>query len=239
MNDTSASVQKQLFSLRDEAYKAFQAKLIPTVDPETVIGIRTPTLRRFARAFAKTEEVSFFMENLPHEYYEENNLHAFLIESIENFEKTAEALDRFLPYVDNWATCDSMNPKIFVQNKEKLLSVIEKWLISEHTYAVRFALVMLMKHYLDESFSTMIVEKAASVSSDFYYIAMAQAWFFAEALVKHYDQTLPFLQERRLSPWVHNKTISKACDSFRIPSEKKEFLRTLRLKKDEETAIYD
>ena len=234
-----ASVQKQLFSLRDEDYKAFHSKLMPTIDSDTVIGIRTPTLRKFALAFAKTEESFSFMENLPHTYYEENNLHAFLIEAIGDFEKTVSALERFLPYVNNWATCDMMSPKIFAVQKEKLLPYIEKWLTSEHVYTARFGLVMLMKHYLDESFSPDFLEKANAVAGNSYYIEMAKAWFFAEALVKQYDRAIPYLQEKKLSPWVHNKTISKACDSFRIAPEDKEYLRTLRLKKIERKTKYD
>ena len=226
-------VQNQLFDLRDEAYKDFQSKLMPTIDPKTVIGVRTPALRRFALSFAKTEEASAFMEHLPHTYYEENNLHAFLIEAIGDFEKTVRALERFLPYVDNWATCDMMSPKIFAQHKEELLPFIEKWLKSDRVYTVRFGLVMLMKHYLDEKFSPVLLEKACAVSSESYYIEMAKAWFFAEALVKQYESALPYLEEKKLSPWVHNKTISKACDSFRITPEKKTFLRSLRLKKIE------
>ena len=212
---------------------------MPTVDPDTVIGIRTPVLRRFAREFAKTEEAAVFMKHLPHTYYEENNLHAFLIETIGNFDRTAEALHAFLPYVDNWATCDMMSPKIFNSHKERLLSLIETWLASEHVYAVRFGLVMLMKHYLDENFQPQYLEKANAVISDSYYVEMAKAWFFAEALIKQYDQTIPYLKENKLSPWVHNKTISKACDSFRISAGQKEFLRVLRLKIIERKSKYD
>lgn len=233
------NLQKQLFALRDEDYKIFQSKLMPTIAPETIIGIRTPTLRHFAREFAKTEEAPVFMKDLPHTYYEENNLHAFLIETLGDFEKTVDALNIFLPYVDNWATCDMMSPKIFTEHKEKLLPLIEKWLSSDHIYTARFGLVMLMKHFLDEDFSPVYLEKAAAVSLDSYYTEMAKAWFFAEALVKQYDITLPYLKEKRLSDWVHNKTISKACDSFRISAETKESLRALRLKKIERKTKYD
>ncbi len=238
-NQNSNALQKRLFSLQDKTYKAFQSKLLPTVDPDTVIGIRTPILRKFALEFSKTKEASVFTEILPHVYYEENNLHAFLIESIGDFEKTVSSLERFLPYVDNWATCDMMSPKIFTEQKEKLLPYVEKWLTSEHVYTARFGLVMLMKHYLDEEFSPECLEKANAVSGESYYIEMAKAWFFAEALVKQYDHTILYLQEKKLSPWVHNKTISKACDSFRITSETKEILRALRLKKIERNPKYD
>lgn len=233
------NLQKQLFALQDKDYKTFQSKLIPSVNPDTVIGIRTPELRRFARKFAETDEATVFMNDLPHTYYEENNLHAFLIETLGDFEKTAEALNVFLPYVDNWATCDMMSPKIFASQKENLLTLIEKWLTSNHVYTARFGLVMLMKYFLDEDFFSVYLEKAAAVSLDSYYTDMAKAWFFAEALIKQYETTLPYLNEKKLTDWVHNKTISKACDSFRISNEKKNVLRTLRLKKIERKPKYD
>ena len=229
-NTNEKQIQKQLFALADEDYKIFQQKLMPSVDPHTVIGIRTPELRRFAAKFAKTEEASLFIAHLPHIYYEENNLHAFLIEKITDFERTVEELNRFLPYVDNWATCDMMSPKIFSVNKEKLLPVIQNWISSKHTYMIRFGVVMLMKHYLDEEFSPEHLQIVSNIRSDEYYIEMAQAWYFAEALVKQYDLSLPYLQKGLLSPFVHNKTISKACDSFRINQDKKALLKTLRLK---------
>ena len=229
-NINEKQIQKQLFALADEDYKIFQQKLMPSVDPNTVIGIRTPELRRFAAKFAKTEEASLFIAHLPHIYYEANNLHAFLIEKITDFERTVEELNRFLPYVDNWATCDMMSPKIFSVNKEKLLPVIQNWISSKHTYMIRFGVVMLMKHYLDEEFSPEHLQIVSNIRSDEYYIEMAQAWYFAEALVKQYDLSLPYLQKGLLSPFVHNKTISKACDSFRISQDKKAFLKTLRLK---------
>lgn len=231
MNEkTLTKLQKKLFSLQDDSYKSFQQKLLPSVDPDTVIGIRTPDLRRFASKFVQTEEAKDFMANLPHKYYEENNLHAFLIEKITDFESAVTELNRFLPYVDNWATCDMMSPKVFSDNKERLLPVIKKWLSSPHTYAVRFGVVMLMKHYLDEAFSPNHLRLVSNISSDEYYIQMAEAWYFSEALVKQYGHTLPYLTENRLPPFVHNKTVSKACDSFRIGRDEKQFLKTLRRK---------
>ena len=238
-DDITKELHSSLFALQDMEYRAFHSKLMPTVNPETVIGIRTPALRRFAREFAKNEKAAAFMEILPHTYYEENNLHAFLIETLGDFEKTVSALNLFLPYVDNWATCDMMSPKIFARNKENLLPFIEKWLASDHVYTARFALVMLMKYYLDENFSPVYLEKANSVSLKSYYIEMAKAWFFAEALVKQYESVYPYLSEKKLSPWVHNKTSSKACDSFRISVEQKNALRALRLKKIERNRNYD
>ena len=223
-------LQKSLFSLRDEAYKAFHEKLMPSVDRDSVIGVRTPALRRLASAFAKTEEALAFMADLPHVYYEENCLHAFLIETINEFKLTIEELDRFLPYIDNWATCDMMSPKIFSQNKEQLLPIVEKWIASDHIYMVRFGIVMLMKHYLDDDFSPLHLQLVANIRSNEYYIEMAQAWYFAEALIKQYELTLPYLKNENLSLFVHNKTISKACDSFRLDSNTKIFLKTLRKK---------
>ena len=224
------SLRNELFSMRDDKYKAFQEKLMPSVDPDSVIGIRTPALRRFAAEFAKKQGSSNFLKALPHTYYEENNLHAFLIEKIGDFDRTVEELNRFLPYVDNWATCDMMSPKVFSANQEKLLPIIKEWLSSPHIYMARFGIVTLMKHYLDEDFSPHHLQMVADVPSDEYYIEMAKAWYFAEALVKQYDSALPYLTSSRLSPSVHNKTISKACDSFRVSKDKKDFLKTLRKK---------
>ena len=223
-------MKERLFSLRDETYKNFQVKLMPTVDPATVIGIRTPVLRRFASEISKTQDAAYFMKSLPHKFYEENNLHAFLIEKITDFDTAVEELNRFLPCVDNWATCDMMSPKIFSSNRGRLLPVIEDWIASEHIYMVRFGIVMLMKHYLDERFSTQYLRMVSNIHSDEYYIEMAQAWYFAEALVKQYEATFPYLTSEKLSLFVHNKTISKACDSFRIDNDKKQFLKTLRRK---------
>ena len=224
------SLRNELFSMRDDKYKAFQEKLMPSVDTDSVIGIRTPALRRFAAEFAKKQSSSNFLKTLPHTYYEENNLHAFLIEKIGDFDRTVEELNRFLPYVDNWATCDMMSPKVFSANQEKLLPIIKEWLSSPHIYMARFGIVTLMKHYLDEDFSPHHLQMVADVPSDEYYIEMAKAWYFAEALVKQYDSALPYLTSSRLSPSVHNKTISKACDSFRVSKDKKDFLKILRKK---------
>ena len=230
MNPKNSYLTEHLFSLADETYKHFQSKLLPGINPDTVIGIRTPVLRRFAEEFSITKQAAQFLNHLPHTYYEENNLHAFLIEKITDFDRLVSELNRFLPHVNNWATCDMMAPKIFSANKEKLLSVIEGWLASPHIYMVRFGIVMLLKHFLNEAFSTQHLRIVANIFSDEYYIKMAQAWYFAEALVKQYDHTLPYLQNNLLPPFIHNKAICKACDSFRISEEKKDFLKTLRRK---------
>ena len=221
--------QQRLFALQDLSYRDFQAKLIPTVDPETVIGIRTPALRKLARELAKGEDVQSFLDGLPHQYYDENNLHAFLIEQCKDFDRTVALLDAFLPYVDNWATCDLCSPKVFAKHLPELLPHIMRCTASNQTYPIRFGLEMLMRYYLDGAFQPAYLELAASLRSEEYYVNMMIAWFFATALAKQYDAALPYLAERRLEAWTHNKTIQKAVESNRISSEQKGYLKTLRL----------
>ncbi len=214
-----------LFSMQDKEYKKFISALLPTVDPETIIGIRTPALRAYAKKMTGREA---FMRNLPHKYYEENNLHAFLIEQIRDYDACIAALNAFLPYVDNWATCDSMRPRILKKEPVRLLSDIERWLASDHTYTVRFGIQLLMLYYLDENFDPVYLKRVAAIQSGEYYVNMMIAWYFATALAKQYDATLPYIKERRLSPWVHAKTIQKAVESYRITSEQKAVLRKLK-----------
>lgn len=223
-------IQDELFAMQDVTYRDFHSKLMPTIDKEYVIGIRTPMLRKYGKELAKREEASVFMESLPHTYYEENNLHAFLIEQIHDFDDCIKALWAFLPYVDNWATCDFMSPKIFKKHRVELLSEIKGWIASESTYMVRFAIGMLMKFYLDEAFSPEYPRMVAEVCSQEYYINMMIAWYFATALAKQYDEVIPYIEEKRLELWVHNKTIQKAIESYRISDEKKMYLRTLKRK---------
>ena len=215
-----------LFALQDEKYREFVSKLIPTVDKSTIIGIRTPVLRAYAK---KMENREAFMKVLPHKYYEENNLHAFLIEQIRDYDECIAALNAFLPYVDNWSTCDSLRPRVLKKEPLRLLARIDDWLDSEHTYTVRFAIQLLMLYYLDDCFDTEFLERVAAIKSDEYYVNMMIAWYFATALAKQYDATLPYLTEKRLSPWVHNKTIQKATESYRITKEQKETLRKLKV----------
>ncbi len=231
------NIQQELFALQDLSYGEFQSKLMPTVDKNRIIGVRTPNLRKYARELAKEwqdwpEEgmAETFLKSLPHMYYEEDNLHACLIESIRDYEACVAELDRFLPFVDNWATCDMMNPKVFRKYRRELLESIRRWLTSDHVYVVRFAIKMLMDHYLDEDFASEYPEWVAAVSSEEYYIRMMQAWYFATALAKQYDTVLPFLTEHRLEVWTHNKTIQKAVESYRITPQQKEYLKTLRRK---------
>ncbi len=230
MSEIIQKIQKELFEMQDQKYRDFHSKLMPTVDKEKVIGVRIPHLRKYAAAFAKTMYTAEFMQNLPHQYYEEDNLHGFLIEKIKDYNKCIEALDTFLPYVDNWATCDMMNPKILKKEPERLLEKIKVWLKAEETYVVRFAMGCLMNYYLEECFSTECADLVAEVQSEEYYIQMMQAWYFATALAKQYEAILPYLLEHRLNIWVHNKTIQKAVESYRITPEQKSYLKTLKIK---------
>lgn len=223
-------LQEILFSMADEKYRNFQSKLMPTVPKEKIIGIRTPILRKFAKDFSKTPEAEIFLSSLPHEYYEENNLHAFLLELMCDYSETAKKVTEFLSFVDNWATCDSMSPKIFGKHKKELPEEIEKWLSAKDTYSVRFGIKMLMEHFLGEDFSLEYPEAVAKIESEEYYIRMMQAWYFATALAKNYDSVLPFIKDRKLEKWTHNKAIQKAAESYRITDEQKEYLRMFKIK---------
>ena len=222
-------IRQSLFDLQDIKYRDFQAKLIPGTDTETMIGVRTPELRKLAKQMLKREEIGEFLQDLPHRYFDENQLHAFIISGIREYGKCMEELERFLPYVDNWATCDQMSPVVFKKHKQELLSGIREWIRSEHTYTVRFGIGMLMQHFLDDDFDPAYPELVAGVRSEEYYVNMTIAWYFATALAKQYDAVLPYLEGRRLDPWVHNKTIQKAVESYRISDEQKEYLRSLKV----------
>lgn len=225
-------LKERLFVLQDETYKQFHSKLMPTVDPKTIIGIRTPLMRKLAKELKKDTEFdeTAFMHRLPHDYYEENNLHGFLLEMEKDYDVLIEQLDAFLPYVDNWATCDLMSPKIFQNHPDGFLEKIKEWMGSDQTYTIRFGIEMLMRYYLDEAFKPEFLLWVAKIRSKEYYVNMMIAWFFATALAKRYDQTLPILLEERLDSRTHNKTIQKAVESYRITDEQKEYLRTLRKK---------
>lgn len=227
---TNDNIKDMLFELRDEGYREFHAKLIPNVDRERIIGVRTPELRRLAKRLAGTEQAREFIGSLPHEYYEQNNLHGFLIEAEPDYKKAVELLDRFLPYVDNWATCDCISPAAFKKRPAELLPQIKKWIGSGRTYTIRFGIGMLMKFYLDGEFRPEYVEYAARIRSDEYYVNMMLAWYFATALAKQYAAAMPMIEQRRLAPWVHNKAIQKACESLRITAEQKRYLRSLKIK---------
>jgi len=223
------TITELLFSMRDTAYRDFSAKLMPTVDKSTVIGVRVSDLRKTAKKL-DAKDAAEFMKALPHRYYEENNLHAFLICSIKDFDLCISELNKFLPYVDNWATCDSIRPACFKNEKTRLFEEIEIWIKSEHTYTVRFAIEMLMTHFLDSDFSIDIHNLVLGVISDEYYIKMMVAWYFATALAKQWESTVRILEDNFLPQWIHNKTIQKAIESYRITNEQKLYLRTLKRK---------
>ena len=221
-------LQKELFALQDLKYKEFHQKLMPTVNPDKVIGIRTPALRKFAREFGKRAEAKEFIKNLPHKYYEEDNLHAFLLEEIKDYEKLIRELNNFLPFVDNWATCDMLRPKILKKHKTELLKEIKIWLNSKDTYTIRFAVNCLMLYYLEEDFKPEYLQWVKNIESKEYYINMVRAWYFATALAKQYDETVKILENNTLDKWTHNKTIQKAIESYRITNEQKAYLKTLK-----------
>ena len=222
-------IRQSLFALQDIKYRDFQAKLIPGTDAETMIGVRTPELRKLAKQMLKREEIGEFLQDLPHRYFDENQLHAFIVSGIREYGKCMEELTRFLPFVNNWATCDQMSPVVFKKHKQELLSGIREWIRSEHKYTVRFGIGMLMQHFLDDDFDPAYPELVAGVRSEEYYVNMMIAWYFATALAKQYDAVLPYIERRRLDPWVHNKTIQKAVESYRISDEQKEYLRSLKV----------
>ena len=224
-------IRRKLFSLQDIKYRDFQAKLIPGKTAEVMIGVRTPELRKLAKELGKREDIGEFLTDLPHEYFDEDQPHAFILSGIKDYKECMEGVCRFLPFVDNWATCDQMSPKVFKKHRPALANQADRWLDSEHTYTVRFGIGMLMEHFLEEDFELKYPERVAGLRSDEYYVNMMIAWYFATALAKQYDAIIPYIENRRLDLWTHNKTIQKAIESYRITPEQKEYLRTLRIKK--------
>ncbi len=225
---TTADIKKTLAEMGDASLKEFSAKLIPTADPKSVLGIKIPEIRRLAKTLSAEERSSFIAET-PHEFYEENLLHAAILCGISDFDEAIEKTDSFLPYIDNWAVCDALNPKGFSKDRKRLLANAYRWANSERVYTARFGLGTLMRHYLGEDFFPQLLYDAAAIRGEDYYFKTMQAWFFAEALAKRYDEAVKILLEKRLEPWVHNKAIQKARESFRIDAEKKEYLKTLKL----------
>lgn len=223
-------IQSKLFDLQDIKYRDFHAKLMPTVNKEKIIGVRIPVLRSFAKEFGKTKEAKLFLQVLPHSYYEENNLHGLLLEQIKDYEKCLQELERFLPFIDNWATCDLLAVRTVKKHLDVFIEEVYRWIQSQHTYTIRFGIGMLMRYYLDENFQMEYPEKVMQICSKEYYVNMMRAWYFATALAKQPDAALPWLTERRLDVWTHNKTIQKAVESFRIPPEMKQQLRELRIR---------
>ena len=230
-------IREELLQLQDTTYRDFQSKLIPTADPETFIGVRTPELRKLAKQLIKRDDIRSFLEELPHRTFDENQLHAFLLSERKDYETCIKEVEQFLPFVDNWATCDQMSPKVFRKHRPELLEHIRCWLQSDKTYAVRFGIGMLMEHFLDEDFDPSYPEMVAELRSDEYYINMMIAWYFATALAKQYDSVLPFLEKHRLDVWTHNKTIQKSVESYRITPEQKAYLKSIKRKTEKPTSI--
>ena len=221
--------EKQLFENKDEKYQVFQTRSVPNIPADSIIGVRTPILRQMAKEYAKRDDVDEFLSALPHKYFEENQIHFFIISLMKDYERCISYTEKFLPYINNWATCDQANMKTLAKHKDKLQEKISCWIKSGQTYTIRFAVGLLMSYYLDdESFSTEYLDMAAAVKSEEYYVRMMVAWYFATALAKQYESTLPYIESRRLDEWTHRKTIQKAIESYRITDEQKAYLRTLK-----------
>lgn len=220
-----------LFSKQDLAYCAFQAPLIPNLDKDLFIGVRLPELKKMAKEIGDKEFVKEFIKELPHHYYDENQLHAFVIANIKDYETCLKEVERFLPYIDNWAVCDTLKPNVFKKNKTKLINRIKEWLSSDHIYTQRFAIGQLMSLYLNEEFKEEYLELVSHIRSEEYYLNMMIAWYFATALAKQYDATIKYMEAKKLSTWVHNKAIQKALESYRVSDEHKEYLRSLKITK--------
>ncbi|MDO4546992.1 MAG: DNA alkylation repair protein [Clostridia bacterium] len=223
-------IQGRLMSLRDEEYGKFQIKLVPNIAADTVIGVRTPDIRKLAKEIYSTPFAGEFMSDVPHRYFDENNLHGLMIERIGEFDAAAAALDAFLPFIDNWATCDIISARKLAKSPDRLLEKISEWIASDHTYTIRFGLKTLMAFYLDGRFKEEYLEWAAAIRSNEYYVNMMIAWFFATALAKQYDSAVRYIEQKRLDAWTHNKAIQKAVESYRIPDERKAFLRAMKLR---------
>lgn len=221
-------ITEKLYELQDKEYAEFQAKLTPGIPKEDFIGVRVPEVRKLAKEYKKDEEADKFIKSLPHRYYDENMLHGLLISEIKDYDECIKAVDDFLPYVDNWAVCDIMSPKVFIKHKTELLEKIKEWISSEKTYTCRFGMEMLMSHYLDKDFKAEYLKLPAEVHSEEYYVNMMTAWFFATALAKQWDDTVPYIENGVLDIWVHNKTIQKARESLRITPDRKEYLKALK-----------
>ncbi|MGN0732714.1 MAG: DNA alkylation repair protein [Emergencia sp.] len=221
-------IRERLNELQDLKYKEFQSRLIPTVDPDTVIGVRTPELRKLAKELSDIEGIEVFTGDVPHKYYEENILHGLIIEKCRDFGRLVQLLDEFLPYVDNWAVCDILSPKLFKKYPEEAMNEIRRWIDDDAPYTKRFGIEMLMSFYLDDNFKAEYLELVSAIRSDEYYVNMMIAWFFATALAKQWDSAVTYIEEGRMDDWTHNKTIQKAVESYRITDEQKSYLRTFK-----------
>lgn len=221
-------IRNDLLSMQDIKYRDFQSKLIPSVDKEYFIGIKTPELRKYAKELLKRDDLVEFFNDLPHKYFDENQVHAFAVSGMKDFDECMVETEKFLPYVNNWATCDQFSPKVFKKHRKELLDYIKVWIKSKETYTVRFAIGMLMEHYLNEDFKEAYPKMVSKVKSDEYYVNMMIAWYFATALAKQYDAVIGYFEEGKLDKWVNNKSIQKACESYRVSDEHKAYLRTLK-----------
>ena len=219
-------IVSDLFDMRDEKFAQFNASLLPSNTQQNVIGVRTPNLRKYAKTIRNPNS---FLHNLPHKYFEENQIHAFILSDIRDFNKCVKMVNTFLPYIDNWATCDQLIPKIFAKNPDKLLPHIHKWIKSKHIYTCRFAIGLLMRFYLSDNFNTKYADMVANIESDEYYINTMRAWYFATALAKNWDNIIYFIENKKLDTWTHNKTIQKARESFRITQPRKEYLKKQKI----------
>lgn len=223
-------VTEYLFSVQDLKYRDFNSKLIPNIEKDTVIGVRTPLLRNYAKQMIKNGDVSPFLKELPHKYFEENQIHAFIISELKDYGTVIAELERFLPYIDNWATCDQLSPKVFKKNTDKLIDKATEWINSDRTYTIRFGIGIFMQYFLDDKFSEEYLSLIANIRSDEYYVNMMIAWYFATALAKQYSSTVVHIEEKYLDKWVHNKAIQKACESYRVTDEHKAYLKSLKIK---------
>ena len=224
------SVAEYLFSVQDLKYRDFNSKLIPNIEKDTVIGVRTPLLRNYAKEMIKNGEASAFLAELPHKYFEENQIHAFIISELKDYNTVISELERFLPYIDNWATCDQLVPKVFKKNTDKLVDMATEWINSDRTYTIRFGIGVFMRYFLDDKFSKEYLYLIANIRSDEYYVNMMIAWYFATAIAKQYSSAVVCIEENHLDKWVHNKTIQKACESYRVTDEHKAYLKSLKIK---------
>jgi 3-methyladenine DNA glycosylase AlkD len=223
-------IRKKLYEEQDLKYRELQARTIPGVGIDNIIGVRTPILRKYAKELKSREDIGSFLDDLPHKYFDEDQLHAFILSEMKDYDKCLAEVKRFIPYVNNWATCDQMSPKVFKKHKEELLETIKEWISSDEVYTIRFGVGMLMEHFLDEDFKPKYLTMVSKLRSDEYYVNMMIAWYFATALAKQYDAAIPFIEKKRLAVWTHNKAIQKSIESYRITAEQKDYLRSLKIK---------
>jgi 3-methyladenine DNA glycosylase AlkD len=224
------TIREKLFTFEDPKYRDFQSKLVPNIEKETIIGVRTPDMKKIAKEFAREESTKDFLKDLPHKYYEENLVHIFILSMIKDFDECVKGLEAFFPYIDCWPVCDQSSPGIFKKNHEKILPLVKKWIDSDHVYTSRYGMRILMNEFLGEDFKPEYLTWVASKKGDDYYLKMMVAWYFATALAKQYDESVKVIERKELDPWTHNKAIQKACESFRVSDEHKEYLRTLKIK---------